>query len=299
MIKPTKLPVRLIISLLTLSLVGAACGSSDDAASSSTVAPQSTTSEATTTAAPTTTTTVALPDATCPNGLDPTTATVVGVEDYVRIRTEASTASAELGRLDAGSSTDAFGDSLSYDGSQYWWVAVQIPGSVACGSVAAKFLSDLSGRMDQQIPGLSFLAPTASGTWTYTDRTSLRDPIEGSLDGAFFTKYSVTVSDGLLIDQLLADQLSDFEAGDYDFPAEWNSEVDVPGADRAVRLIAVVSGSGDVTDNRLLIEVGDFTIEATTSVYIEDLDLAPVEAFNLFLESVELDRDTLLQALAG
>ena len=178
-------------------------------------------------------------------------------------------------------------------------MAVQIPGSVTCGRVAAKFLSNQSGQMDQQIPGLSFLAPTASGTWTYTDRTSLRDPIEGSLDGAFFTQYSLTVSDGLLIDQLLANQLSDFQAGEYDYPAEWNSEVDVPGTDRAVRLITVVSGSGDVADNRLLIEVGDFTIEARTSVYIEDLDLAPVEAFDRFLESIEFDGAIFLQAVSS
>ena len=77
--------------------------------------------------------------------------------------------------------------------------------------------------------------------------------------------------------------------------AKWMS----PGTDRAVRLITVVSGSGDVADNRLLIEVGDFTIEARTSVYIEDLDLAPVEAFDRFLESIVFDRAIFLQAVSS
>ena len=302
MSRPSNLPARLIISLFTMSLVAAACGSSSDEAAASSISPPASTtstSEPVTTTAPPTTTTVETSDARCPEGMTPSPATVVGVEEYVRIRLEATTASAELGRLNADSSTEVFADSLNFDGSEYWWVAVQIPGSATCGRVAAKFLSDQSGRMDQQIPGLYFLAPTASGTWTYADRISLRDPIEGSLDGAFFTQYSLTVSDGLLIDQLLADQLSDFQAGEYDYPAEWNSEVDVPGADRAVRLITVVSGSGDVADNRLLIEVGDFTIEARTSVYIEDLDLAPLEAFDLFLESIEFDRAVFLQAISS
>ena len=69
--------------------------------------------------------------------MTPTPATVVGVEEYVRIRLEATTASAELGRLEAGASIEVFADSLNFDGSEYWWVAVQIPGSNTFGNGAA------------------------------------------------------------------------------------------------------------------------------------------------------------------
>lgn len=289
---------------LVVILILAACGSSTDADSSaSTTTPTiqpttSTSAPVSTTAPPTTTTTLpSLPGA-CPDGLAATQATVIGVQDWVRIRLEPTTASEEIGRFDAGSTVSVFRETLSYDGSDYWWVAAPMPATGACGNVAAQFLTDGSGRLDQQIPGLSFQAPTSSGTWSYADRTSLSDPIEGSLDGAFFTAYSVTVTDGRLINQLLADQLSEFEEFDYDYPADWNSEVTIPGADRAVRLIPIGSPSGDVLINRLLVEIGETTIEASTSVYIEDLDRAPMDDLAAFLDSVAFDKAIFLAAVS-
>lgn len=286
-------PRRLLptgLFLLTV-LVAAACGSStSDAGSSSTSTSQPTTS----TAAPaattsSSTTTVVEPfDETCQDGAVGTTATVVGVVDYVRIRMEPTTASDEIGQLSLGSTVAVYTEELTYDGSDYWWVTVRLAASGTCGSVAAEFLADKSGRLDQQIPGISFQPPT-SGEWTFTDRTSLRDPVEGSLDGSFFTRFSVTVADGTLIDQLLADQLAEFEDFEYDFPADWNTEVSVPGADRAVRLIPVASPSGDLIINRLLLEVAGTTVEATTSVYIEDVDRAPLDELDAFLNSVAVD----------
>lgn len=289
-------------AVLTALLVLAGCGSSsgDPAASSTTsVQPTGTSTTApTATTTPETTTTVAPLEETCLEGAVGSEATVVGVVDYVRIRMGPTTASDEIGRLSAGSTVAVYADELTYDGSDYWWVPVRIPAAGTCGNVAAEFLANESGRLDQQIPGVTYTAPTATGTWTYPDRTSVRDPVEGSLEGAFFTNYSVMVREGRLIDQLLADQLSEFEEFEYDYPADWNREVSVPGADRAVRLIPVASPSGDLIIDRLLIEVGDATVEASTSVYIEDADLAPVDDLQAFLDSVEIDPAKLLAAVA-
>ena len=286
---------------IVLILILASCGSSstDTTAdlTSPTVAPATTsTSPPAPATVPSTTTTVALPDA-CPDGLSTSQGVVIGVQDWVRIRMLPTTASDEIGRFDAGSSVTIIPDTLGYDGSDYWWVTTQVPATGGCGSVAANFLTDASGRLDQQIPGLSFRAPTSSGTWTYADRTSPRDAIEGSLDGAFFTSYSVTVSDGLLIDQLLADQLSEFEEFEYDYPADWNGEVLVPGADRAVRLIAISSPSGDLVIDRLLIEIGSNTVEAATAVYIEDFERAPIDDLAAFLDSIAFEKATFLAAV--
>ncbi|NNC93000.1 MAG: SH3 domain-containing protein [Acidimicrobiia bacterium] len=289
------------LGLLLFTLAAAACGSSTgDAATSSTTTLQttpSTTMPVVTTSSSTTTLLEPL-DETCEDGGVGTTATVVGVVEYVRIREEPTTASDEIGQLSLGSTVAVYTDQLTYDGSEYWWVPVRVPAAGTCGSVAAEFLADDSGRLDQQIPGISFRPPT-SGEWTFTDRTSLRDPVEGSLDGSFFTTFSVTVTDGTLIDQLLADQLAEFEEFEYDYPADWNIELSVAGADRAVRLIPISSPSGDLVIDRLLIEVFATTVEATTSVYVEDFDRAPLDELDAFLDSVAIDRDIFLAAAGG
>ena len=292
---------RAVVTGAALTLILTACGSSSSdttAASTATTAAAATTStsQSVASSAPATTTTVVLPDA-CPDGLAPSQGVVIGVQDWVRIRMLPTTESEEIGRFDAGSSVTIFPDTLGYDGSDYWWVTTRVPATGGCGNVAANFLTDPSGRLDQQIPGLSFRAPTSSGTWTYADRTSLRDPIEGSLDGAFLTTYSVTVADGLLIDQLLADQLSEFTEFEYDYPADWSSDVLIPGADRAVRLIPIASPSGDLVINRLLVEIGTTTVEAATAVYVEDFERAPVDDLAAFLDSVAFERASFLSAL--
>jgi hypothetical protein len=295
---------RALATGIALTLILAACGSSSADTTAGSASP--TTAQATTstsqpppTTAPTTTTatTVGLPGA-CPDDLPTSQGVVIGVQDWVRVRLLPTTASEEIGRFDAGSAVTIFPDTLGYDGSDHWWVTTQVPATGGCGSVAANFLTDPSGRLDQQIPGLSFRAPTSTGTWTYADRTSLRDRIEGSLDGAFFTTYWVTVTDGLLIDQLLADQLSEFEELEYDYPADWTSDVLIPGADRAVRLIPIASPSGDLVIDRLLIEIGPVTVEAATEVYVEDFERAPLEDLAAFVDSVAFDRETFLSAVA-
>jgi hypothetical protein len=284
---------RRFAAAVVLVLVAGACGSSSTdttgapAATGSSQPTTSTSAPAATTSSSTTTVVEPL-DENCQDGGVGTQATVVGVVEYVRVREEPTTASEEIGRLGDGSTVAVYKDQLAYDGSDYWWVPVRLPAAGTCGNVAAEFLADESGRLDQQMPGVSF-RPPGTGTWTFTDRTSLRDAIEGALDGLFFTRFSLTVADGTLIDELLAAQLAEFEEFDYDYPVEWNRNVLVPGADRAVRLVTVSSPSGDLGINRLLIEVGGFTLEATTSVYIEDLETAPLDELDAFLESVAID----------
>lgn len=283
--------------LLSLGLIAAACGSSGDAATTTTAAPTttSTTTVSTSTSAPTTTTLPPL-EATCEDGAQGSEATVVGVVDYVRIRAEATTASDEIGRLNLGATVTVFPADLTYDGSDYWWVPVRLPAAGTCGNVAAEFLADASGRLDQQIPGITF-RPPSSGEWIFASRTALTDPIEATLEGAFLTSYSVMPSTGNRIDELLADQQAEFDEFEYDYPADWNRPVDVPGADRAVRLIPISSPSGDLTYDRLLIEVGEHTLEVSTAVYIEDFDKAPLTELNDFIDSVAIDPAAFLAAV--
>ncbi|MBT8216927.1 MAG: hypothetical protein KJO17_08770, partial [Acidimicrobiia bacterium] len=129
--------------------------------------------------------------------------------------------------------------------------------------------------------------------------SSRLDPIEARLDGAFFTGYSVTVTEGAQIDQLLAAQQAEFDEFEYDYPAEWNRTVTVPGADRAVRLIPIASPSGDLTIDRLLIEVGDHTLQVTTDVYIEDFEQAPLSELERLIDSVAIDPAAFLAAVSG
>jgi hypothetical protein len=289
-------PGRRFVTAIVLVLVAGACGSSSvdtTGPSTNSSQPTTTTSAPAATTSSSTTTVVEPLDENCLDGGVGTQATVVGVVEYVRVRAEPTTASEEVGRLGDGASVAVFKDQLTYDGSDYWWVPVRLPASGTCGNVAAEFLADESGRLDQQIPGVTF-RPPGTGTWTFATRTSLRDAVEGAFEGLFFTQFSLTVADGTLIDELLAAQLAEFEEFDYDYPAEWNSDVVVPGAERAVRLITVGSPSGDLAINRLLIEVGGFTLEATTSVYIEDLESAPLDELEAFLESISIDRAVFL-----
>lgn len=293
-----------ICLFVALAALASACGSSGDAATTTTV-PAGTTSTSepasSTTAPPTsvaTTTTLPPLGETCEDGAVGTEASVVGVVEYVRIRSEPTTASDEIGRLNLGTSVTVFTEDLTYDGSDYWWVPVRLPAAGTCGNVAAEFLADGSGRLDQQIPGLSFRPPD-SGEWTFVARTSRTDPIEAMLEGAFFTSYSVRLTDGARIDELLADQQAEFDQFDYDYPAEWNRPAAVPGADRAVRLIPIASPSGDLTIDRLLVEVDGHTLEISTEVYIEDFDRAPLAELSEFIDSVAIDRPVFLAAVAG
>ena len=292
---------RAVVTGVALTLILTACGSSSSdttAASTATTAAAATTStsQPVASSAPATTTTIVLPDA-CPDGLATSQGVVIGVQDWVRIRMLPTTESEEIGRFDAGSSVTIFPDTLGYDGSDYWWVTTQVPATGGCGNVAANFLTDPSGRLDQQIPGLSFRAPTSSGTWTYADRTSLRDPIEGSLDGAFFTTYSVTVADGLLIDQLLADQLAEFTEFEYDYPADWSERrahprcrprrATDPDRQPERRPGHQPVARRDRHDNR----------RSRHGCVCRRLRAAPVEDLAAFLDSVAFDRAPFLSAV--
>lgn len=284
-------------------LVISACGGSASdttlpaaSSTSSTLAVEATSTTTTTTS--TTTTTLVPAGIECPADQSPSQATVTGVDNWVRLRGDATVDSQELAKIDAGSVVDIYPATLGYDGAEFWWVAVQQPGGTRCGYIAALFLSTESGRLDRQIPGVSYRIPT-TGVWTFSERITPRDPVEGFLDEAFFTSYGTFVRDGNVIDQILAEQLQQFEDLGYDYPDPWYSEVVIPGADRAVRLVATVSESGDILSDRLVMEIGNYTIDASTSIYIEDLETAPMAELEDFLISFRINPDTFLEAMNG
>ncbi|NNC42322.1 MAG: hypothetical protein HKO03_03655 [Acidimicrobiia bacterium] len=297
-----KLTKRSGLVLIALAaLVVSACGGS---ASETTLRPaESSTSSttvveatSTTTSTSSTTTTLAPVGIDCPADQPPSQATVTGVDNWVRLRGDATVDSQELAKIDAGSVVETYPATLAYDGAEFWWVAVQQPDSTRCGYIAASFLSTESGRMDRQIPGVFYRIPK-TGVWTFSERIMARDPVEGFLEGAFFTSYGTFVRDGKAIDQILAEQLQQFEDLGYDYPDPWYSEVVIPGADRAVRLIPTVSESGDILGDRLVMEVGNHTIDASTSVYIEDVELAPMAELEDFLVSFRINPSTFLEAM--
>ncbi len=296
--------LRLWATTLLIALVISACGEAasdtteatgESSTSTTAVDPSTTTTSSTTSSS---TTTVVLAGVDCPAGQPVADATVSGVENWVRLRGAPSLDSEELGQVDVGTVLGTYPATLSYDGTRYWWVMVELPNSDRCAHVAAEFLANGGGRLDLQIPGVTFRTPR-TGTWTFSERTTPRDPVEGFLDGAFYTSYSAFVFDGNLIEQKLAEQLQQFEEFAYDYPENWYSEVVVPGADRAVRVIATVSESGDILADRLLIEVGTYTIDASTSIYIEDLDKAPTEELEDFLVSFQIDPDTFVDRMSA
>ncbi|NNL69238.1 MAG: hypothetical protein HKO70_04695, partial [Acidimicrobiia bacterium] len=59
------------------------------------------------------------------------------------------------------------------------------------------------------------------------------------------------------------------------------------------------SPSGDLTIDRLLIEVGDHTLQVTTDVYIEDFEQAPLSELERLIDSVAIDPAAFLAAVSG
>lgn len=233
--------------------------------------------------------------ATCDSSTGTAQASVSGVNEWVRTRAGSSRNYDVVGQIDLGTTVTYFPDSLVYDGSEYWWVTVVDPQTNDCVSVAAAFLADPFGRLDRPYQGLAFSLPS-TGIWNY--RPGNADVHTWTLDGAVYTAVSVKVVDENQIDAQLADQLDAFEEWNYDYPEDWYQEVAITGADRAVRFVPIYSDSGDVADERLLIEVGPVTIVLGTSIYIEDVRSAPVDEIQNFLDSTQINRPQFLNSVA-
>ncbi len=220
----------------------------------------------------------------CPFGRATTTALVTEVDEWANTRLAPSLEAAEAERFQARSLVTVYPSTLSYDGSNHWWITVQLRGKGRCASIAAHLLTGTFGNLADVMPGVSYELPT-TGSWKFAERESVFDPTEWYLEGSVSTTVSLRVYDGKRIEQHLNRWLETFERLDYDYPENWYEEVVVDGANRAVRPVAIISESGDVGSNLLLIEVGDFTIEAEMAVYIEDV--APLDEMRSFLQSIE------------
>ena len=311
--RPSQLLVRLVATVVTLVVVGACSddeaplaevgATAESVASSTEVSAKATTPPISTTAPLTGTnqTTGGGPsptplslgpggigDGECPTGEGTTLAVVTGVEEWVRMRSGPSLEADEVGRLDVRAEVTAYPNSLTYDGSSYWWVTIAQPDTTSCVSVAASFLSDAKGTLERRLPGIEYTLPT-TGTWVPSHTASYLDAYTWALDGAFLAEVAIDVEEATNIDERLAEQLAAYESDGYDVPEQWFEEVSIPGADRAVEL-TWISGSGDVGWGEVWVEVGPYALIVSRAVYIEDFETAPTDEMDRFLTSVKVDR---------
>ena len=231
----------------------------------------------------------------CPVGRRAIEATATGVDDWVRTRNGPSIEAEEVGRIGAGTTISAYPATLTY-GTNLWWVTVRQPENDRCVRVAAQFLASSQFAFGAGLAGVDFELPT-TGSWTFRAPASISDDVSWSLDEGSHTSLSLQIVEGRQIDQMLADQLAYFELEQYDFPADWFEEIEVAGADRAVRPVYTISGSGDIGTSQLLVEVGEHTMIVEANVYVEDLSVAPREQMATFVDSISVDRDAFLSAL--
>lgn len=140
------------------------------------------------------------------------------------------------------------------------------------------------------VHGVSYREPPA-GTWTPSDR-----PNSLVAMGMGNSAWGITTAPGLLIDDLIATTEPYWEElvaeGFYNPSPHWYREVQVEGADRAIRF-TIPSPTGDGASDNMMIEAGGVTIEAYTYVYIEDLEVVQPADMDYFLESIRVDRNAL------
>lgn len=230
----------------------------------------------------------------CPGGLAEEPVEVGGVEEWVRTRNDASRDALEIGKLDLGTAVSAFPETLGF-GDQRWWVTVRDPEHIGCVKVAAEYLIGENGPIGDPLPGVSFDLP-ATGAWRGWVEPNEPRGATWLLEDAFNTSIGIRVRADSGIDDFIAAQLETFERAEYTFPEDWYDEVEIPGADRAIRPISIISESGDGGIDQMLIEVDEFLIHADAYGYIEDLDIAPTEEMAAFVASVRIDRERFLAA---
>ncbi|MEQ8842259.1 MAG: S8/S53 family peptidase [Acidimicrobiales bacterium] len=140
------------------------------------------------------------------------------------------------------------------------------------------------------VQGVTYAEPLA-GNWTPSDRA--RSIVAMGMGNS---GYGITIYPGLLIDDLVASTEPYWQElvdeGFYDPSPHWYEQVEVQGADRAIRFTDP-SSSGDGASDNLMIEVGNVTIEAYAYVYIEDLDVLGSADLAHFLDSIRVARDEL------
>ena len=228
----------------------------------------------------------------CPVGRARIEATVSEVTEWARIRDAASLNGDELGQAALGQVMSLYPWTLRSDGSDFSWVVVELPDTPRrCGWMAAHLLSVRGTPLDTPIPGVDHTLPT-EGIWN-ADRSNGRlDYASWQLDRTFATVLNLRV-EHRTIEELTTQR---FDATG----SPWidGEEIEVVGADLAVRPAYSVSDSGDGGVNEVWIQVGQLTVIGETYLYIEDLPDAPLEAMDAWIDSIAIDRE-LFEAVYG
>jgi len=232
----------------------------------------------------------------CPADVEPIQAEVGG-SDPVDAYIAASTASDVVLQLTPGQAIDAYIPAAAVQNGGVAWIDVSAGGS-RCLNLPAQMVEVTSGRISEPPTGIGYELP-AEGSWTVRPRPGDLGRTSWSLDEAELTAVSIGVSSGNGIDAYLAEQQRVFDEFGYTIEDGWHEEIDLAGTDRAIRVIPIVSPSGDTVSTAIFAEVDGFTITVSSSIYVEDVSVAPVEEMEAFIESFTIDRDVFVEALLG
>lgn len=224
----------------------------------------------------------------CPDGEATSEATVVGVNEWVRMRGGPSIDAPEIGRLDAGTVVTVFPETLESDGQAFWWVTVVQPQADRCASVAATFLGYAGATSERPLAGVGFELPS-SGDWTHRPRLSPTQSIQWTLDDAAGTSISLQIFYGAVIDTEVAERRSMMASFDIMEDPGWFNEVEVEGADRAVLLVTTIGPGADAYGESLLLEIGELTLEARSTHHEFDIGTIPLEEIRGFIDSIAVD----------
>lgn len=229
----------------------------------------------------------------CSTG-EPIAATVTNVDEWVRLRSTPSLDGEELVLLPVESMVTAWPDTLTWDGSDFWWVAVEDPATGDCGHVAGYYLTAQTGRLDAQLQGLGLTAP--GGEWDLAP-LGQAGGLSWSSEGSFVT---AAVVDSSIEEWVAAEResidafLASTDGAGFSAPPEILAELDVSGADRAIR--PGVGPSDDGISQVVLAEVGDRLVVLDSFRRNDPARVDLIETIDDFLNSLVITDRVLLGA---
>jgi len=229
----------------------------------------------------------------CPFGPDAQAGAITGVNEAVNARTAPSLDADIETMIPLGDEVTFFVPFSNVRNGGFTWFAVRPAGWMRCVWVASDFIATLVPTEDQPPAGIAYELPV-TGTWRITPDDNDLNATTWLLDGAFYTALSISVESGTNIQDYIAHQEGVFDEFDYDLPEVWYEEVELDGADRAIRPVVIADREGDVIFDQLFIEVDGYTITVSSDIYIEDYDNVPVDEMTAFVDSVLVDRDAFL-----
>ena len=184
-------------------------------------------------------------------------------------------------RVDLGASLHAWPQSLRFDGASFWWVAVALDDRT-CAHVAAAFLADGERRLDRRLQGIGVDFPDGVDWQHASDDDGPRTIHVWQAAGRPDTRLSVVIETGQL-DDWLAEQAPE----GADPSVAWFDPVDVPGANRAIRLL---DGGPQANDS-----VAVTVVQAADRVIVigarqgDEGDAVSTQALQRFVDSVSID----------